>query len=130
MSDMNGAPLGRWTGEVAYGGTVDEYGVLFEADGTLTMTTAESTGAGTWSPTGPDSFSFDVKEEFVMNEDGSPPDKVLPGAAYIRIAIDAQHDGTAYSGAGTARVFAADDSILHSTPVKTTARRADAQVTR
>jgi len=122
------APVGRWAGEVAYGGKVDEYTVLFAEDGSMSLDTADSTGTGTWFATSADSFSFEVKEVFRLDESGAPPAKVLPGAAYIKIMIDARRDGGSFTGTGTAEIYTVDGRLVHSTAVETSARLTPATV--
>lgn len=127
MVSVGWAPTGRWTGEVAYEGQVDAFTIGFADNGTVSLDTAESTGAGTWSATGADTFTFSLKEVFKLDESGALPAKVLPGAAYIIIEVNAQREGTEFTGWGTARIYAADGALVHSTGVKVTAHRAPAE---
>jgi hypothetical protein len=122
MTVSMSSPVGCWSGEVTYGDKVDEYTVVFSDDGSLTLDTADSAGSGTWAAAAEGSFSFEVKEVFKLDEAGTPPAKVLPGAAYIKIMIDARRDGGSFSGTGTAEIYTADDQMVASTPVDTSAR--------
>jgi hypothetical protein len=121
MADITQTPVGRWTGEVAYDGKVDEYTVSFAEDGSVSLETAESDGSGTWSSTEASSFSYEVTEVFKVDEFGAMPEKVLPGAAYIKITIDARKDGATFSGTGKAEIFTMDGQMVHSTAVTTSA---------
>jgi hypothetical protein len=116
-------PVGRWSGRVVYEGKVDEYTVTFDENGDVSLATADSTGSGSWSATGGDTFSFSVKEVFIMDESGAAPAKVLPGAAYVQIDIDAQRAGSTFTGAGVAQVCGADGSLIHSITAQTSAER-------
>jgi hypothetical protein len=121
MSQVTDAPVGRWSGTVTYEGKVDEYTVAFNESGSVSLSTPESTGRGSWSATGQDTFDFTVKEVFNTDESGAAPDKVLPGAAYVEIHIAARRSGATFAGSGTAQVRGADGSVLHSTTAETTA---------
>lgn len=121
MLDANEAPLGRWTGTVSYEGQTDEYTIEFAEDGTVSLDTPASTGQGIWTESGQGAFAFVVKEEFKRDEAGNLPPKVLPGAAYIDIEIEARRTGPNYAGAGVARIRMADGTAMHTTSVETAA---------
>ncbi len=117
-------PLGRWTGTVSYEGQTDEYTIEFAEDGTVSLDTPASTGQGTWTEAGQGAFAFAVREDFKRDEAGNLPSKVLPGAAYIDIEIQARRTGSDYAGAGVARIRMADGSAMHTTSVETVAHLA------
>jgi hypothetical protein len=121
MTQVAGVAVGQWSGSVTYEGKVDEYTVVFDEDGTATLSTTESTGEGTWSATGPDTFTYTIKEYFKRDESGAVPDKVIPGAAYVEINIEARRSGATFAGSGTAYVRTADGQVIHSTAAETSA---------
>ncbi|MGY1683811.1 hypothetical protein [Geodermatophilus sp. SYSU D01176] len=123
MSEFANAPVGLWSGTVAYDGKKDDYTIGFSENGSVDLTTLESTGAGTWTMTGDGAFTYTVKEVFTVDEAGAPPEKVLPGAAYVQIDISAQHTGSTFTGSGIAHVRGADGRVIHSTLAKTVAHR-------
>jgi hypothetical protein len=125
MSQATEAPtvVGTWTGTVTYEGKVDAYTVTFAADGSVELTTEDSTGTGSWTATGPDTVSWSLKEHFKRDESGNAPAKVIPGAAYIEISIESTVDGDAFSGAGTAQICTAEGHVIHATRAETTGRK-------
>jgi hypothetical protein len=123
MTQSIDVPVGQWSGKVVYEGKTDEYTVTFDENGDVSLVTADSTGSGSWSATGQDTFSFMVKEVFTKDDSGAAPAKVLPGAAYVQINIDARHTGSAFTGEGIAEVRGADGSVIHSTKAETSAER-------
>lgn len=129
MADTNLSPVGRWSGGAAYAGNVDEFVAEFFPDGSVVIDTPHSDGTGSWTATGPDAFSFEVNEHFKRDENGQLPPKVLPGAAYVRIAITAQRDGDSFAGPGTSEICTADGQVMHSLPVQITAERVPAAAT-
>ena len=127
MADTQLSPVGRWSGEAAYAGNVDEFIAEFSEDGTVRLDTPHSDGAGSWASTGPDAFSFAVKEVFRRDENGELPPKVLPGAAYIRIAIEARREDDVFTGPGTAEICTAEGQVMHSVAVEIKAQLAPAE---
>lgn len=127
MVDVAWAPTGRWAGEAVHEGQADAFTMDFAENGTLVLDSVDSIGAGTWTVTGAETFSLEFKEEFKRDESGALPAKVLPGASYIIINVDARQNGTGFTGSGNALIHAADGTVVHSTEVTITARRADAE---
>jgi hypothetical protein len=127
MVDVAWAPTGRWTGKAVHDGQVDPFTMDFDEGGTVALDSDDSTGAGTWTATGAETFSFLIKEEFKRDESGALPAKVLPGASYIMIDVDARRDGTGFAGSGNALIHAVDGTVVHSTEVTITARQAAAE---
>jgi hypothetical protein len=127
MSQATEAPavVGTWTGTVTYEGKVDAYTVTFDADGSVELTTEDSTGTGSWTTTGPDTVSWTLKEEFKRDESGNAPAKVIPGAAYIEISIESTVDGDTFNGAGTAQICTAQGHVIHATRAETSGRKQD-----
>lgn len=115
------APVGQWSGTVTHDGEVDEYTVTFSENGSLELTTRKSSGQGSWSATGEDTFSFTFKE--VFNVDAGQHSPNGKAAAYIQIDIDARRSGSTYSGSGTAEVHGPDGAVIYSTVASTTARQ-------
>lgn len=122
MHDTDKTPIGRWVGTVTYEGQTDEYTVEFGDAGEALLDTAVSGGQGTWAASGGGPFSFTIKEVFKRDADGNLPAKVLPGAAYIDIEIEARRRGATYSGTGIARICDAGGAVIHVASVETTAR--------
>lgn len=121
MAESAESPKGAWTGSVTYDGQVDDYTATFDENGSLSMTTKRSTGSGTWSPTGSDTFRFTVKEYF--NHDVTQISPTGKHVEYIQIDFDARRTGPTYSGSGTAVVYGTDGSVVYSTKAETTARQ-------
>lgn len=113
--------VGQWTGTVTHDGEVDEYTVTFNENGSLELSTRKSSGQGSWSATGQDTFSFTFRE--IFNADAGQHSPNGHAAAYIQIDIDAQHTGSTYTGTGKAEVHGPDDAVIYSTVADTTARR-------
>jgi predicted ester cyclase len=120
MTETISVPLGYWTGTVTHDGQIDHYTVDFAEDGKLVMNTPVSSGQGTWTSTGPDTFDFEVREVF---------DKAakMP-ASYIDIVISATLSGEEYSGSGSASIHAEDGSMIYKTAAETSAQVAPAPV--
>lgn len=114
-------PAGTWTGEVSHDGEVDVYTATFEPDGSLSVTTSKSTGTGTWTATGDQSFDFYVREDF--NPDFTQISPTGQRASYIKIDFSAEHDGEKFTGAGKAVIHADDDSVIYATEASTEGRR-------
>lgn len=113
-------PVGRWSGTVSHDNETDEYTVVFSPNGTLSLTTAKSTGEGTWSVTGDGKFQFTVRE--IFNQDVGQHSPNGKRAAYIEIKIHAEQAGSAYTGSGTAQVHGPDGTVIYATTAQTTAQ--------
>jgi predicted ester cyclase len=120
---LGNAPVGLWSGTVTYEGKQDEYTIGFNENGAVEMGTGESTGIGSWSVTGDETFRYSVRETFTPGANGEPPTKVIPGAAYVQIDITARRDGGTFTGSGTAEIRTRDGRLIHSSALQTLARQ-------
>ncbi|MHC0432258.1 dehydrogenase [Streptomyces sp. O3] len=114
-------PVGRWTGTVTHDGEVDDYTVAFEPDGSLSVTTRKSTGAGSWTVLSDTELQFSLREDF--NLDVTQISPTGHRAAYIQIDIAARRDGDMLTGEGKAVVYGVDDGVIYATGATTEARR-------
>lgn len=122
MSVSAPTPTGQWTGTVTHDGETDDYTVTFHPDGSLDVTTEKSTGAGSWTPTGDETFEFYIREDF--NPDHTQISPNGHRAAYIKIDIAARREGgSAFTGTGKAVVHSAEDVVIYATDAATEARR-------
>ncbi|MFF0116643.1 dehydrogenase [Streptomyces prasinus] len=113
---------GRWAGTVTHDGEVDDYAVTFQEDGSLVVVTQKSTGAGSWTPTGDETFEFFLREDF--NTDFTQISPTGSRAAYIKIAFEARLAGDGkFTGKGKAVVHGTDDTVIYSTDAETDAHR-------
>ncbi|MGI5237975.1 ester cyclase [Dactylosporangium sp. CA-139066] len=117
------APVGLWSGTATYEGKRDEYTIGFNENGAVELRSSESTGVGSWWVTGDDEFRYSVREMFTMDASGAPPEKVIPGAAYVQIDITARRDGGTFTGSGTASIRTKDGRLIHSATVQTVAQQ-------
>lgn len=99
---------GRWRARVGRpgGDTVSEF--EFTDDGTATLTLGGK-GTGTWTATGPDTFSYRILEELA---EGS-----------IEIAQDAVLKGDEFISSGITKVRLADGSTAREAHIRITAKR-------
>lgn len=111
---------GKWEGTVSHDGEVDDYAVVFEGDGSLSVFTKKSGGSGTWTATDESTLEFSFRE--VFNQDVGQISPNGHHAAYIQIDITAELTGATFTGAGKAVVHGPDGVVIYATDAQTTAR--------
>ncbi|WP_112263597.1 hypothetical protein [Lentzea terrae] len=99
---------GRWRARVGRPGGDTESELEFAEDGTATLTVG-GRGSGTWTATGPGTFSYRILEE-------------LPEGS-IEIAQDAVLKGDEFISSGITKVRLADGSTAREAHVRITAKR-------
>ncbi|AEN14102.1 MULTISPECIES: hypothetical protein [unclassified Streptomyces] len=111
---------GKWEGTVSHDGETDDYAVVFEEDGSLSVVTKKSGGSGTWTATDENTLEFSFRE--VFNPDVGQISPNGHHAAYIQIDITAELTGDTFTGAGRAVVHGPDGVVIYATDAQTTAR--------
>ncbi|MEU5537386.1 hypothetical protein [Streptomyces sp. NPDC020362] len=107
---------GTWTAQVARPSETSLSTLRFTADGRALLISG-GVGAGTWTPTGPDSFSYRITEPLFD-----------PHGAYIGWVDIDQHAlgrGDTFTSTGISTVYDAVDRCAYRAPVDITAHRSD-----
>lgn len=124
MSQVIGAPIGRWAGTVTYGPKVEEFTVAFDDGGAATLSTAETKGHGTWTVTGDDTFDFAIMEKLNFGDSGQSGDTMVTGIDHLVISISARLSGSSsFEGSGVARVYDAEGAEIFNIAAQITAQQ-------
>ena len=113
MSGFADLLAGEWAGAVLYGPKAEKFAITFDDDGTATLISDGTTGQGSWSATGADTFYLEIKEKLNVGDSGMSGDTVVTGIDHLVIAVSAKLSGPAFGGigipafegAGKARVY-------------------------
>jgi FAD binding domain/Berberine and berberine like len=112
--DAPQTPVGLWAGQVRHDGQTDPYIISFAPDGTIALRTPVTVGTGTWAAAEPGRFTYELTETFT-------PASGHPG--YLKAHVEAQMQGTAHSGIGTARIHTPDGTVVHTTTAESNGER-------
>jgi hypothetical protein len=112
MSQLVDTLAGEWAGTVIYGPKVQEFTVVFAEDGTVALTTTETTGHGTWSATGSDTFEIALNEKLNHGDSGVSGDTVVTGIDHLVVRLEARVDGGSFEGGGSAEVYDAEGNMI------------------
>jgi hypothetical protein len=107
---MGTLAVGRWRARVGRPGGHTESEFEFARDGTA-MLVVGGKGAGTWTQTGPDTFSYRINEE------------LTEAAGTIEIAQDAVLRGDEFVSNGNAVVRLANGTTARESAIRITAQR-------
>ncbi|MER0443378.1 hypothetical protein ABR738_02095 [Streptomyces sp. Edi4] len=106
--------VGTWSAEVARPSKTSLSTFRFTADGQALLLSG-GVGAGTWIPTGPDSFSYRIAEPLFDPQGGY--------LGWVDIDQHAVRQGSAFTSTGISTVYDADDRCAYRAPVDITAHR-------
>lgn len=122
---VHSTPVGVWEGTVRHGTSTDSLTLSFHADGSMCLAVTDapdggrSQGQGIWQSTGPDTFSY-VLKEWLFD---------AAGAVTGSVDIDqhaVQRAGT-FDSSGVSEIYDAQGVHLGSTEAEVSARRSDAR---
>jgi len=126
MTQVTDTPVGQWSGTVSYGPKVEAFTVSLDDDGVATLNTDATSGQGTWSVTGPDTFEFTVKEFLNQGDSGELAERQVTGIDHLIISIAAQQTGSTFVGTGTAEVYGNDQALIFSVAAQIDAQQVPA----
>jgi hypothetical protein len=126
MTQVTDTPVGQWSGTVSYGPKVEAFTVSLDDDGVAVLTTDATSGQGTWSVTGPDTFEFTVKEFLNQGDSGELAERQVTGIDHLIISIAATQSGATFEGTGTADVHGSDGSLIFSIAAQISAQQVPA----
>lgn len=122
---VRSSPVGVWEGTVRHGEGTDDLVLAFHADGSVCLAVTgvpdggRAGGEGSWRATGPDTFSYGVKEWLYD----------ATGAATASVDIDqrAVRSAGTFNSSGVSKIYDAQGAYLSSTEAEVSASRGGAR---
>jgi hypothetical protein len=108
------SPVGVWSGLAKYDGRIDQITVSFADDGTVALRTQVSAGRGNWVRSGPQRFTYHLKEEL-------GPETAMTGS--LDIDVEAEMDGAEYRGVSTAKISDRTGAVVRTIVAEVSASR-------